>query len=316
LRFSALDALQLGPSLAAEFARRWPDYQAWFRRGHHIRPDYRVGRMMLARYMPELIALYDKLLILLDADEEQARFLCLWCPPDFMHGCTQVIWRRHPGALIRNYDYPPGACDALLLRSAWFGSSVLAMSDCLWGVLDGMNASGLAVSLSFGGRAAVGPGFGIALILRYLLETCRSAREALAVLQRIPVHLSYNIALLDRSGQWLTVAIGPDRPPEIRREPYSANRQHQHDDPRFSDSVDREAALSAYLDGERPTEAGLIRQFLRPPLHRPVIAREGGTLYTAAYRPAENFMELYWPWQHWRQSLTEFAPGERIISYI
>jgi predicted choloylglycine hydrolase len=66
------------------------------------------------------------------------------------------------------------------------------MSDCVWGALDGMNAAGLAVSLNFGGRRVEGPGFGVILIVRYILETCRNAVEALAVLRRVPVHLSYN----------------------------------------------------------------------------------------------------------------------------
>ena len=43
------------------------------------------------------------------------------------------------------------------------------MSDCLWGLLDGINDAGLAVSLAFGGRATR-EGFGIPLVVRYLLE--------------------------------------------------------------------------------------------------------------------------------------------------
>ena len=46
------------------------------------------------------------------------------------------------------------------------------MSDCLWGLLDGMNDRGLAVSLTFGGRPDVGDGFAIPLVVRYVLETC------------------------------------------------------------------------------------------------------------------------------------------------
>ena len=46
------------------------------------------------------------------------------------------------------------------------------MSDCLWGLLDGVNDAGLAVSLTFGGRRDVGDGFGIPIVVRYLLEVC------------------------------------------------------------------------------------------------------------------------------------------------
>ena len=38
------------------------------------------------------------------------------------------------------------------------------MSDCLWGLLDGMNDDGLGVSLTFGGRRVLGDGFGIPIV--------------------------------------------------------------------------------------------------------------------------------------------------------
>lgn len=319
LRFRALDEPGSGRRLGPELARLWPFYRAWFFRGDAAaQPDYRTCRAMLGRHMPELVPVYDRLLTSLGADEEQARFLSLWCPPAFIHGCTQALWLRPPRGLVRNYDYPPAACEALLLRSAWLGAPVLAMADCLWGALDGINAAGLAVSLAFGGRHAEGPGFGVTLVLRYILETCRTAAEGLAVLRRVPVHLAYNILLLDHQGGWCSVAIAPDRAPEVRREPYSANRQGRHawpDDRRLADTVRREAVLEACLDNPAQTVDGLIDRFLSPPLHRPVSQEGWGTLYTAAYRPDEGTLVLCWPHQRWRQSLSAFTEGERVLFY-
>ena len=87
---------------------------------------------------------------------------------------------------------------------------MLGMSDCLWGLLDGVNDAGLAVSLTFGGRRDVGDGFGDparrALPARDLRRRSREAREALA---RIPVHAPQNLTLLDRSGAYLTAYVGP-----------------------------------------------------------------------------------------------------------
>ena len=76
--------------------------------------------------------------------------------------------------------------DGLILHTAWAGGRVIASIDCLWGCLDGMNEAGLAVSLSFGGRRAVGDGFGIPIVLRYVLEFCRTAADAADVLRRVP----------------------------------------------------------------------------------------------------------------------------------
>jgi predicted choloylglycine hydrolase len=66
--------------------------------------------------------------------------------------------------------------------------------------LDGINDAGLVVSLTIGGRRAVGDGFAIPLIVRYLLETCQTVPQARETLQRLPVHAAQNLSILDNSG--------------------------------------------------------------------------------------------------------------------
>jgi penicillin V acylase-like amidase (Ntn superfamily) len=55
--------------------------------------------------------------------------------------------------------------------------------------LDGINDFGLAESIVYGGPLVQGDGFGITIVIRYLLETCSTVEEAIQVFQRIPVHL-------------------------------------------------------------------------------------------------------------------------------
>jgi Predicted choloylglycine hydrolase len=86
------------------------------------------------------------------------------------------------------------------------------MREAFWGCLDGMNEDGLAVSLTFGGRKAHGPGIAMPMVLRYVLETCRSTKEAVAKLLAIPVPMAQNVTVLDRSGDVATVFTGCDRP--------------------------------------------------------------------------------------------------------
>ncbi len=64
-----------------------------------------------------------------------------------------------------------------MLYTKWL-KPVIGMSDCTWGLLDGMNADGLSASLAFGGRKISGDGFGIPLVIRYLLETASTVDEA------------------------------------------------------------------------------------------------------------------------------------------
>jgi predicted choloylglycine hydrolase len=71
------------------------------------------------------------------------------------------------------------------------------MQEGGWGLLDGINDAGLAVSLTFGGRMAQGPGFAIVIVLRYLLETCDTVTEAVERLRTIPVMIPQNVTLVD-----------------------------------------------------------------------------------------------------------------------
>ena len=319
LTFRAVRDDGSGASLASLFEARWPNYLRWYlHEGDGARPSYLACARSLKQHMPELVPAWERLTERFGGSDLVARFLSLWDPPAFVSGCTQAIWTRDRRALIRNYDYPPELCDAVLLHGHFTSHATLGMSDCLWGVTDGINQDGLGVSLAFGGRRTRGEGFGIVIVLRYILETCRNAKDALKVLRRVPVHLPYNLAILDRAGDWLTIFISPDRAPEVRREPYSANRQDSNlrpDDPRIADTVRREALLENVIGNPDETLEGLSDRFLQPPIYRPVRQGDCGTLYTACYRPADASVQLRWPRFSWRQSITEFEPGERLVTY-
>ena len=90
--------------------------------------------------------------------------------------------------LVRNYDYPASRLEGTIASTAWTGGAVIGMTDCLSGLLDGMNDAGLAVSLTFGGRRASGPGFGVPLVVRYLLETCETTADGARGPRARPVH--------------------------------------------------------------------------------------------------------------------------------
>jgi hypothetical protein len=63
---------------------------------------------------------------------------------------------RHAAAARVGRSRGPGN-RSVVLGSAFTGRRVVGVSDCLWGLIDGMNDAGLAASLAFGGRRAVGP---------------------------------------------------------------------------------------------------------------------------------------------------------------
>jgi len=221
-------------------------------------------------------------------------------------------------ALLRNYDYSPDLLEGNWLASRWCGQRVLAMSDCLWGALDGMNELGLAASLSFGGRAEAGEGFGIPLVMRYLLEVSGTVEEACAVLTRVPAHMSYNVTLLDASGHWATVFVGPDQATYLTRRRAITNFQHQVDWPehaKATSAVERLAALEHWVLDRSRSLPEATAALLQPPLFQTSYRRGYGTLYSAVYQPINRSVELLWQDQRWQQSLLAPLAGERDIVF-
>ena len=194
------------------FKRSWPAYKRWYLSNGLIkRPTYRACLRKLKEHMPEIIPVYERLCELAGGGDLEARFLSLYNPPAYISGCSQIVWPAQSTRLIRNYDYSPKLLDGMILKSRWLNHEVISVSDCLIGTLDGINEHGLCVSLTFGGSRQVGDGFGIPIILRYILETCATAGEAEAALKRIPTHMAYNVTVSAANNDFLPHICFPAR---------------------------------------------------------------------------------------------------------
>lgn len=320
LTFEAVAEAMPGPKWRALFQRYWPAYQAWYaaRKGPH-QPNSEQARAALGRAMPELLGTYDRLLELTDGSESAAQLLSCYRPPAYLISCSQAaLSGPRTGVLVRNYDLDPELNEGLILNSAWTGRQVMASSEFLWGVADGMNDAGLALSLAFGGRRVVGDGFGIPLILRYVLEVCDDLGDALTVLRRVPSHMAYNVTLLDRKGDSATVQVAPDRAARVVRPAIATNHQEVVEWPehgRFTATETREDCLRAHHHNPDTDATDLVQAFLRPPLYNTDYRNGFGTLYTAVYRPDEGKAQWRWPNGTWDQSLADFREGRRMIRY-
>jgi predicted choloylglycine hydrolase len=320
IAFEAVAELSPGEKWQARFGAMWPAYRAWYlQEGEAARPDAAECRRQLERHMPELLPTYTRLVELAGDDPLAAGLLSLYRPPGFIVGCSQGAWTRDgETVLVRNYDYPAARLEGIVYLTAWGGRRVIGMSDCLWGLLDGMNDGGLAVSLTFGGRRDVGDGFGVPIVVRYLLETCDTVEEARAALARIPVHAPQNLTLLDRSGTFLTAYVGPGRPPEFHDVPATTNHQGRIEWPEYARAIrteEREQCVLALLDDPAMTRERFIASFLVPPLRSTSYARGFGTLYTAAYDASAGRAEYRWPGATWRQSFDSFVESEHVENF-
>ena len=308
-----------GPLWQRRFDALWPNYRKWFlSEGIAARATYLAGRRAIQAHMPELLGTYEQLCELAGGGDIASRFLSFYRPPPYLSGCSQAVWLGDEPMLVRNYDYDPHLIDGVILCSHWNERQVIATTDGMWGVTDGMNDAGLAVSLTFGGRRIVGDGFGVPIILRYILEFCATTQDATQALKSVPCHMAYNVTTVDRSGDYITAYLCPGADTVLAHTRISTNHQENvewHRHAQVTATLERERFLLHRLTLHDDPPEKFIATFLKPPLYSTQFGRGFGTLYTAVYRPAQGQMELHWPGDVWTHTLADTTSSKRRVRY-
>ena len=300
LHLRALDARESG-ALSTVFHEYWPAYRKWFLHAGELPATLTQSEAALRVHMPELVPVWDALVHELGGDDDPvlAQFLTQWNPPPLTSNCSQAV--LGDGRLVRNYDYDPALFDAVALRSSWL-RPVIGTSDQGWGLLDGMNDAGLIASFTFGGRPDVGVGFGVPLVIRYILETCTTTSEAIGVLRRVPIHVAYNVTVTDAMGEFATVFVGPSRPVVVTSGRVTTNHQGSVDWPEHATRFLSVERLETLEDSVRNDE-DVVDVMLRPPMRADRFADGFVTLYTAEYDNRTLEVTYHWPQAHWRHPL-------------
>ncbi len=319
--FRTVDEARPGPKLAEIYAQRSAAYAAWYLQdGAEARPSAAEGFEALRTHMPELLPAYEEMVAAVGGDPLAAQMFTMWIPPAAAIACSQAVLRagdRGP-RLVRNYDYPAQLMDAVILRTSLLDRQIIGVTDVVWGLCDGMNDRGLVASLTFGGRASLGPGFGVPIVLRYLLETCESATQARAALQRIPVAHTQNLTIADAEGDVVTAYLNPDRAPSFRRLPIAVNHQWAVEswDPVLAEStLQREWWLLRLLDDPDVDHERFLGAFLVPPLYSLAHDLGRGTVYTAAYDPQEGDITYAWPTSQLSLRFDAFTDGTHEVVF-
>jgi predicted choloylglycine hydrolase len=142
--------------------------------------------------------------------DRAARFLSMWCPPQYLGGCSlAAVSDETDVRLGRNYDLSPNLNEGLIMQTAWTGRGLMGMVESLWGLSDEINDAGPSIARAYGGRTETGKGFGITTILRYVLATCDTVDQAFAALDRVPSHMAYNVVTADAAGQTASIELSP-----------------------------------------------------------------------------------------------------------
>lgn len=317
IKLNCVEEEKPGGKWQALFEKSWPFYEKWYtQEGLLARPGYLTCSEQLKAYMPELMPVYDRLCELAGGGDLVSRYLSLYNPPPFMSGCTQLAWPQAPFGLIRNYDYDPRFFEGVLLKTNWL-QGVMGISDCNWGLLDGINENGLVVSLTFGGRKINGSGFGIPLLVRYALETCTSVPEAQQVFLRVPVHMAYNITMIDRHGSFSTLYLSPDRPPVIAYTTVATNHQEFVEWTEYAamtGTIERKQFLDELLLNPYLNKDEVIRRFFHLPLYHNSANKSFITLYTSVYNIPEMTMRVLWPNKEVKQDFHNFREHRELVN--
>ena len=302
------------------FNEHWPAYKAWYQANL---PDAGNSKLLkqaerqLANYMPEMLPIYENLREVSNDCPIAAHFFTAYQPPAYLVNCSQAILIDEAPMLIRNYDLSPTLSENLISRTDCLGQSIIGTNECLWGLDDGMNKAGLVASLTFGGSKKVSKGFGIPYIMRYVLQTCETVKQAISVLQRIPSHMAYNVTLLDKNGNFATVMLAPDQAAIITREPCITNHQQHITWPEhaaFSKTIERKEFLDKLLSNKMLKKPELREAFLKKPLYSKNFTQNFGTVFTAIYQPTKGDLSYHWPNERpLKQSFEQFVEQDRIV---
>jgi predicted choloylglycine hydrolase len=144
-----------------------------------------------------------------------------------------------------------------------------------------------------------------------VLQTCQTTEEAMRVLRRIPVHMSYNVTALDRAGQRATAYLAPDRPAHVTSLAVATNYQGKVEWAPYAAAirtVERQQHLEELLAAGADVP-GVVAACLCAPLYATRFHQGFGTLYTAEYRPAEGLARYHWPDRTWDHSLDQLGSG-------
>ena len=162
-----------------------------------------------------------------------------------------------------------------------------------------------------------GDGFGIPIVLRYCLELCSSISEALELLKRIPVHMSYNITLLDADLNYATIYMVPDDENLITDYQVGTNHQGEitwSDYAIMTKTMERMSLLESCILSSSESTQSIKQKFLPPPLFNNQYSKAFGTLYTASYSPLNKSVDLLWPGKQISLELADFVEQKTLIN--
>lgn len=127
---------------------------------------------------------------------------CIYCY-EYKRGCTcfaakdasNIIFGRNSDFFVEIRD----VCESALYLPDK-GYCFIGNSTALVQMEDGYNEHGLAAGLTFIPPKIIKPGLNAGILLRYILEKCRTVKEALEAISTLPVSSAQTFTMIDNTG--------------------------------------------------------------------------------------------------------------------
>jgi predicted choloylglycine hydrolase len=133
---------------------------------------------------------------------------------DDVHGCTCFCFSdRDKTYLARNSDMFPelkSTSESILYRPEQ-GFAFLGHSTSMVQMEDGLNEQGLSVGMNFMTTKNYKPGLNTGMVVRHILETCKTVNEAVELINQLPLSSTQNIILADKEGNMAVIECSPNR---------------------------------------------------------------------------------------------------------
>lgn len=139
--------------------------------------------------------------------------LSMYCFGD-EHGCTCLCFKAGDKVIFgRNGDMYPelmSTSESILYRPKE-GNIFLGHSTTLISMEDGINEYGLAVGMTFLLPKKIKYGLNAGFLVRLILENCKNVKDAIGVLNTVPISSTQNIILADKSGEMAVVECSSEK---------------------------------------------------------------------------------------------------------
>jgi predicted choloylglycine hydrolase len=138
---------------------------------------------------------------------------------EFQNWCTCLAFKDDKSIVFgRNSDFAVSIEDQY--ESAFYdlegGYSFIGNSTAMVQMEDGVNEHGLAAGLTFNNLEVIAPGLNAGILVRYILEKCKTVKESLDLLAAMPIASAHTLTMVDKTGDMVVVECSCEKTVIIR----------------------------------------------------------------------------------------------------